>query len=467
LSESSFADLGLSQELLRAIAEVGYTEPTPIQEKVIPHILFMRDLIGLAQTGTGKTAGYVWPMLDVLATSRSRARMPRGLILAPTRELAAQVADNFDNYAARQNLTRALLVGGEMMNPQIKALQSEPDVIIATPGRLIDMFDRGHILLNDIRMLVIDEADRMLDMGFIPDIRKIITYLPVTRQTLLFSATMPDEISKLTSEFMINPRQISVKSQTRPAAETVDQFLKWVPAGKKMAEIRRIIDEENVANAFIFCNRKRDVDQVAKDLRDKGYHAAGLHGDMTQEVRTDTLQKFKDGEFVLLVCSDVAARGIDVSDVSHVFNYDIPSNSEDYIHRIGRTGRAGARGRAWALAAPGADDKYVDAIRKQVGHDRIQEYGDEGSNTGKSEGNKVADKNAGKSGNRRGGQNQKSGGKGKGPPKRKKGAVNKDSKPAGKPDQSGKSAAGKSNGDTAKKEADHFTEDDVPGFLKR
>ncbi len=359
-----FVDLGLSDSLLKAIKECGYDTPTPIQEQAIPHILMMRDLVGLAQTGTGKTAGFILPMIEILAGGRARARMPRSLVLAPTRELAAQVAENFDDYGKHSKLSKVLLVGGEAMGEQIKLLDRGVDVLIATPGRLLDLFERGSILLSDIKILVIDEADRMLDMGFIPDIEKIISKLPPMRQTLLFSATMPPEISRLAEKFLSNPRQVSVAPPSSPA-ETVTQKLVWSDPRRKRDTLDNILQQEDVKNAFIFLNRKRDVDTLALWLKKKGYSAAPLHGDMVQSQRTATLKGFKDGEIKLLVCSDVAARGLDVEAVSHVFNYDVPMHADDYVHRIGRTGRAGMEGRSWTIATKD-EDKYVQSIQRLI-----------------------------------------------------------------------------------------------------
>jgi len=366
-----FAQLGLGEELLKAIEEIGYTTPTPIQEKAIPIVLMARDLIGLAQTGTGKTASFTLPMIEMLSSGRARSRMPRSLVLAPTRELAAQVAENFDKYGKYHKLTKALLVGGESMGDQIKILEKGADVLIATPGRLLDLFDRGQILLSDIKILVIDEADRMLDMGFIPDIEKIITFIPMTRQTLLFSATMQPEIKNLADKFLSNPKSVSVAPPASPAA-TVDHRMMEVSPKDKKYVLRDLIQRENIKNAFVFCNRKKDVDMLGKWLAEKGFSAAALHGDMVQSKRTETLQAFKDGKISLMVCSDVAARGLDVSGVSHVFNYDVPFNADDYVHRIGRTGRAGQSGKAWTLITED-DDKLVAAIVKLVGGNIVTE----------------------------------------------------------------------------------------------
>ncbi|MEQ9171963.1 MAG: DEAD/DEAH box helicase [Rhodospirillales bacterium] len=371
----SFSDLGLSDELLKAISDAGYTEPTPIQAQAIPKVLMGRDILGCAQTGTGKTASFTLPMIDILASGRAKARMPRSLILEPTRELAAQVADNFEIYGKYHKLNHALLIGGENMSEQIKRLEKGVDVLIATPGRLMDVFDRGHLLLRDVKILVIDEADRMLDMGFIPDVEKIVSKLPQMRTTLLFSATMPPEIKRLADRFLINPKEITV-SKPATAAETIAQGLVVVTgAGRDQASVakrkrevlRKLIEREQPKNAIIFCNRKRDVDVVYKSLERHGYNtAARLHGDMVQSVRMETLAKFKSGDVTLLVCSDVAARGLDIPLMSHVFNFDVPTHADDYVHRIGRTGRAGHKGVAISIAVP-SDGKYVDAIEKLMG----------------------------------------------------------------------------------------------------
>jgi len=371
----SFSDLGLSDELLKAISDAGYTDPTPIQAQAIPQVLMGRDILGCAQTGTGKTASFTLPMIEILASGRAKARMPRSLILEPTRELAAQVADNFEIYGKYHKLNHALLIGGENMSEQIKRLEKGVDVLIATPGRLMDVFDRGHLLLRDVKILVIDEADRMLDMGFIPDVEKIVSKLPQMRTTLLFSATMPPEIKRLADRFLINPKEITV-SKPATAAETIAQGLVMVTgAGRDQASIakrkrevlRKLIEREQPKNAIIFCNRKRDVDVVYKSLERHGYNtAARLHGDMVQSVRMETLSKFKSGDVTLLVCSDVAARGLDIPLMSHVFNFDVPTHADDYVHRIGRTGRAGHTGIAISIAVP-SDGKYVDAIEKLMG----------------------------------------------------------------------------------------------------
>ena len=366
LPENGFAALGLSEPILRAILEKGYTQPTPIQEQAIPYVLMGRDVLGCAQTGTGKTAGFTLPMLDILDGSRARARMPRSLILEPTRELALQVAENFVEYGKYLKLTHALVIGGESMSDQKDLLMRGVDVLIATPGRLIDMFERGTILLTDTRVLVIDEADRMLDMGFIPDVEKIVAQLPANRQTLFFSATMAPEIRRLADAFLQNPKEITV-SKPASVATTITEGMLLVAEQDKREALRRLIRSEDVQNALIFCNRKVDVDILYKSLKRHGFSVGALHGDMAQPVRFATLEKFKAGEIRLLCCSDVAARGIDIGGLSHVFNFDAPHHAEDYVHRIGRTGRAGREGRAFTFAMP-EDRLAAEAIEKLIGH---------------------------------------------------------------------------------------------------
>ena len=361
-----FADLGLSEAVLRAIADMGYRHPTPIQEQAIPSILMGRDVLGAAQTGTGKTASFTLPMLDIMTGSRARARMPRSLILEPTRELALQVAENFVQYGKYLKLTHALIIGGESMSDQKDVLMRGVDVLIATPGRLIDMFERGSILLSDAKILVIDEADRMLDMGFIPDVERIVSLLPRTRQTMLFSATLAPEIRRLADAFLQNPKQITV---SRPAsvATTIVEGLALVAEHDKREALRRLVRTQKVQNALVFCNRKRDVDILYKSLNRHKFSVGALHGDMAQTVRFATLEKFKANELQLLVCSDVAARGLDIGGLSHVFNFDVPHHAEDYVHRIGRTGRAGLEGHAFTIATP-EDRAAVEAIEKLTGH---------------------------------------------------------------------------------------------------
>jgi superfamily II DNA/RNA helicase len=365
-----FSDLGLSEKVLTAVDKAGYKEPTPIQTQAIPHVLSRRDLIGIAQTGTGKTAAFVLPMLTLLEAGRARARMPRTLILEPTRELAAQVEENFARYGANHKLNVALIIGGVSFGDQDAKITRGVDVLIATPGRLLDHFERGKLLLSGIDILVIDEADRMLDMGFIPDIERICKLVPFTRQTLFFSATMPPEIKRLTESFLSNPVQIEA---SRPAttAKTITQALvsSGVDAHEKRDVLRRLLrDGENLKNAIVFCNRKRDVATLHTSLVKHGFNAGALHGDMDQSSRTATLDRFRTGDLAILVASDVAARGLDIPDVSHVFNFDVPHHAEDYVHRIGRTGRAGRSGHAITIVTP-ADQKSLEAIRRLIGHD--------------------------------------------------------------------------------------------------
>ncbi|NPD67936.1 DEAD/DEAH box helicase [Lichenicola cladoniae] len=344
---------------------MGYRHPTPIQAQAIPYVLMGRDVLGVAQTGTGKTASFTLPLLDILSGSRARARMPRSLILEPTRELALQVAENFVMYGKYTKLTHALLIGGESMQDQKAALNAGVDVLIATPGRLLDLFERGGLLMTQTKTLVIDEADRMLDMGFIPDVERIVTLLSPNRQTLFFSATMAPEIRRLADAFLQNPKEITVSRPSTVAALIVAGLAIVEDVDKRKA-LRKLIRAENVSNALIFCNRKRDVDILYKSLVKHGFSAGALHGDLPQSVRTSTLEKFKLGEIKLLVCSDVAARGIDIGGLSHVFNFDVPIHAEDYVHRTGRTGRAGRSGHAYTLATP-HDRGFVAAIEKLTG----------------------------------------------------------------------------------------------------
>ncbi len=360
----SFAYLGLSDELLKAIAEVGYREPTPIQRQAIPAILQGRDIIGIAQTGTGKTAAFVWPMLDILATGRVKARMPRSLILEPTRELAHQVAENFERYGKYHKLSMALLIGGVSFSEQEAKLERGVDVLIATPGRLLDHFERGKLLLTGIEIVVVDECDRMLDMGFIPSVERIMTLMPQRHQTLFFSATLPPEVKKLTDRFLDDPKVIEVAPPASPA-ETVDQSLVVVSPREKTKALRLLLETETIENAIVFCNRKADVRTVYLSLKRAKYAVGQLHGDMSQPDRLDTLQRFRDGDITILVASDVAARGLDIAKVSHVFNFDVPQNAEDYVHRIGRTGRAGRHGVAVTIATP-EDARALAAIERLI-----------------------------------------------------------------------------------------------------
>jgi superfamily II DNA/RNA helicase len=368
---TKFSDLSLSPKVLKAVEEAGYETPTPIQMGAIPPALEGKDVLGIAQTGTGKTASFTLPMITKLARGRARARMPRSLVLCPTRELAAQVAENFDTYSKHVKLTKALLIGGVSFKEQDTLIDKGVDVLIATPGRLLDHFERGKLLLTGIEIMVVDEADRMLDMGFIPDIERIFSLTPFTRQTLFFSATMAPEIERITNTFLSAPARIEVARQAT-ASETIEQGAVVFKASRKDREgsekravLRGLIESEGNAcsNAIIFCNRKVDVDIVAKSLKKYGYDAAPIHGDLDQSQRTRTLDGFREGALRFLVASDVAARGLDIPSVSHVFNFDVPSHAEDYVHRIGRTGRAGRSGKAMTICVA-RDEKYFDAVEK-------------------------------------------------------------------------------------------------------
>src|SRR5947209_8749962 len=363
-----FSKLGLSAKVLAAVKAAGYSTPTPIQEQAIPHVFARRDVLGIAQTGTGKTAAFTLPMLTMLEHGRARARMPRTLILEPTRELAAQVQESFEKYGAGQKLNVALVIGGVSFDDQDAKLTRGVDVLIATPGRLLDHFERGRLLLTGVELLVIDEADRMLDMGFIPDIERICKLVPFTRQTLFFTATMPPEIRRITEQFLHNPVRVEV---SRPATTVATTTQLLVKAGRephdKRDTLRHLIRSvDGFKNAIVFCNRKREVAQLHRSLVRHGFNAAALHGDLDQAARTAALDQFRRGEVKLLIASDVAARGLDIPDVSHVFNFDVPHHADDYVHRIGRTGRAGRSGTAITVVAP-ADQKSGAAIEKLIG----------------------------------------------------------------------------------------------------
>ncbi|MFN5998051.1 MAG: DEAD/DEAH box helicase [Paracoccaceae bacterium] len=370
---TKFSDLALDPRVLQAVTEAGYETPTPIQAQAIPEALKGRDVLGIAQTGTGKTASFTLPMITLLGQGRARARMPRSLVLAPTRELAAQVAENFEIYAKHTKLTKALLIGGVAFGEQDKLIDRGVDVLIATPGRLLDHFERGKLLLTGVQIMVVDEADRMLDMGFIPDIERIFQLTPFTRQTMFYSATMAPEIERITSTFLTNPAKIEVARQATASLTITQSLIEVKPIrkdrnfGDKRAVLRALIRAEGEActNAIIFCNRKMDVDVVAKSLKSHGFNAAPIHGDLEQSMRMKTLDAFRDGTLHLLVASDVAARGLDIPAVSHVFNFDVPSHPEDYIHRIGRTGRAGRLGKAFTISVP-SDSKYLAAIESLI-----------------------------------------------------------------------------------------------------
>ena len=413
MENKTFAELGLSSKVQAAIAAAGYTAPTPIQAAAIPIAVTGQDVLGIAQTGTGKTASFVLPMITRLETGRARARMPRSLILAPTRELAAQVAQSFEKYGINNKLSLALLIGGVSMDDQVKKLDRGVDVLIATPGRLLDHFQRGRVMLMGVEILVIDEADRMLDMGFIPDIEKICKLLPPRRQTLFFSATMPPEITRLVSQFLTNPERVEVAPPATTAKTITQRFIYCTDAEDwaKRETLRELIRETNVRNAIIFCNRKVDVAILNKSLMKHGFSAGALHGDMDQKSRMETLDKFRSGELKLLAASDVAARGLDIPDVSHVFNFDLPWQSDDYVHRIGRTGRAGKEGHSTSLVT--IDDlKNLKDIEKMLGEPIVwigegpseQDYAESGKKKRRGRGGR-----GGRAGNGRGERQEASG----------------------------------------------------------
>ena len=363
-----FSTLGLSDKVLSAVESAGFNEPTPIQAQAIPHVLERKDVLGLAQTGTGKTAAFSLPILTLLERGRARARMPRSLVIAPTRELAAQVAESFETFGVNHKYTMALLIGGVSFDEQEKKLTKGADILIATPGRLLDHFERGKLLLTGVEYLVVDEADRMLDMGFMPDLERIFKLVPFTRQTLFFSATMPPEIERFVNTFLHAPERVEV-ARASSTSDTIAQSLRSAPGEPKgtRAVLRDASNAaEELTTAIIFCNRKRDVAVLERSLKRHGFNSGCLHGDMDQRARMQTLDAFRNGELSLLVASDVAARGLDIPAVSHVFNYDVPTHAEDYVHRIGRTGRAGRSGTAVTLATP-SDSKYVNAIEAMIG----------------------------------------------------------------------------------------------------
>ncbi|SDF10516.1 Superfamily II DNA and RNA helicase [Celeribacter baekdonensis] len=368
---TKFSDLNLAPKVLKAIEDAGYESPTPIQAGAIPPALEGRDVLGIAQTGTGKTASFVLPMITLLSRGRARARMPRSLVLCPTRELAAQVAENFDTYTKYMKLTKALLIGGVSFKEQDILIDKGVDVLIATPGRLLDHFERGKLILSDVKVMVVDEADRMLDMGFIPDIERIFGLTPFTRQTLFFSATMAPEIERITNTFLSAPARIEVARQAT-SGENIEQHVVMFKASRrdraaseKRHLLRTLIDleGEKLDNAIVFCNRKTDVDIVSQSLKKYGYDAAPIHGDLEQSQRNATLDGFRNGKLKILVASDVAARGLDVPSVTHVFNFDVPSHAEDYVHRIGRTGRAGRDGKTIMLCEPRDEKNFADVER--------------------------------------------------------------------------------------------------------
>jgi superfamily II DNA/RNA helicase len=360
----SFEKLGLCSEILKSIKEKGYVNPTEIQERAIPQVLMGRDLLGCAQTGTGKTGSFIMPIIEILNTGKAKSRMPRSLVLAPTRELAMQVSEEFNLINKHLRLQMALLIGGISFVEQDNKLAKGVDVLIATPGRLLDHMERGKVILKDLKILVIDEADRMLDMGFIPDIIKINKMLPKIRQTLFFSATLSKEIRNIGENFLINPKEISISPHSSTSSN-IESFLIKTIKNNKLNDLRKILNIEQVKNAVIFCNRKVDINKVNTFLKRYNFKTVCLHGDMSQSSRIQSLEDFKDGLAKILIASDVAARGIDVAGLSHVFNYDVPINPEDYVHRIGRTGRAGLKGKAFTFCEDGGE-KNILTIEKLI-----------------------------------------------------------------------------------------------------
>ncbi len=361
----NFSDLGLGQKTLQGVQDAGYTTPTPIQQNVIPYVLARHDLFGCAQTGTGKTASYTLPLLDLLEKGRARARMPRVLVLAPTRELAQQIAEHFESYGNHHKTNLALVIGGSSMIQQERTLSGNIDILIATPGRLLDLVERGKVMLMGVEVLVIDEADRMLDMGFIPDIEKLVKLLPTNRQTLMFSATVAPEVRKLADTFLKNPKEITV-SAPATTSSNIQQFVVKTTSLQKRQTLRTIIQKENIKTAIIFCNRKKDIATLCSSLKRHKFNVASLHGDLTQNIRSETLDAFKKGAISFLIASDVAARGIDVEDLPYVFNFDVPMNPEEYVHRIGRTGRAGKEGKAFTFITS-SEQNSLKTIQKLIG----------------------------------------------------------------------------------------------------
>ena len=366
-AKPSFATLGLIPEITRAVADQGYLEPTPIQAKAIPIVLQRRDLMGTAQTGTGKTAGFTLPILQLLApqanTSLSPARHPtRALILTPTRELAAQIEESVRNYGKYLPLRGTVVYGGVDIDPQLKALRAGVEILVATPGRLLDHMQQKSVNLSRVEILVLDEADRMLDMGFIPDIKRILAVLPEQRQNLLFSATFPEEVRRLAKDMLRMPVTIEVAPRNAPA-DLVTHQVHMVPLLKKRSVLTRLIRSREMRQVLVFVRMKRDANRLARQLQQDGIPAKEIHSDRTQEERMQALEAFKQGNCPVLVATDIAARGIDIEELPFVINYELPHTPEDYVHRIGRTGRAGMPGEAISLVAPEEAD-FLEAIEK-------------------------------------------------------------------------------------------------------
>ncbi len=354
MSSLSFSSLGLTETILRALQARGYAAPTPIQQQAIPHLLAGKDLLGIAQTGTGKTAAFALPVLQQLADApeRARPRTPRALVLAPTRELAIQIHDDFRDYGAGLGLGQTVILGGVSQSPQVAALSRRIDIVVATPGRLLDLLQQGHVHLGRITHFILDEADRMLDMGFIPDVRKIIGRLPVRRQSLLFSATMPSEVASLAGEILHRPTRVEVA----PAATTVDtvrQLVYFVTSTDKHYLLQELLDDEALSRVLVFARTKHRANRVAQKISATGITADAIHGNKSQNARQAALERFRVGHTRVLVATDIAARGLDIDGISHVINFDVPHEPESYVHRIGRTARAGASGCALSFCDPG------------------------------------------------------------------------------------------------------------------
>ncbi len=347
-----FTDLAIIQPILDALAHEGYTQPTPIQAQAIPLILAGNDLLGCAQTGTGKTAAFAIPMLQLLskpnATLYNGQRPIRALILTPTRELAIQIQESFNSYGSKIRLKNLVIFGGVNQNPQVDALRRGVDILVATPGRLLDLIQQGYIHLQHIEIFVLDEADRMLDMGFVHDVKKIITKIPSKRQTLFFSATMPQEIQLLANSILHNPQKVEV-APVSSTADTIQQSLYYVEKENKRALLQYILKDETIITCLVFTRTKHGADKVVKDLTKHGIKAEAIHGNKSQNARQNALTNFKNRTTRILVATDIAARGIDVDELSHVINYDLPDIPETYVHRIGRTGRAGLSGTSFSF----------------------------------------------------------------------------------------------------------------------
>jgi len=367
VTSTSFTNLGLADAILRALTDADHSDPTPIQAQAIPELLAGRDLLGIAQTGTGKTAAFALPILQKLSGQQRRngARGPRALVLAPTRELAIQIGEAFRTYGRHLRLRQTVIVGGVNQNRQIQALRGGVDILIATPGRLLDLMNQRHVALGAVDFFVLDEADRMLDMGFVRDVRKIAASLPAARQSLLFSATMPAEIGRLAGELLRNPQRIEVAPQSTPAGRLEQRVYHVETAGKRDLLVD-ILGDASLARVIVFTRTKHRANRVAEHLEKCGIEADAIHGNKSQGARQRALARFRSGDARVLVATDIAARGIDVDGVSHVINYELPNESESYVHRVGRTARAGAAGVALSFC-DGSERGYLRDIERLIG----------------------------------------------------------------------------------------------------